>query len=151
MQVQYGLCSDIRDLMTTQSTTSSSVTLWLCAVYFFSCGISAIAAPQLWLLCAGLSAPLTPELEIVFGVAGVYLLALGYGAARAARAIPNNLGIIAVLIAANLFDFLVTLKEVVVGRLPLPQGGAFLAITLVWITLLWKIFSAHHHHTEEAR
>lgn len=81
---------------------------------------------------------MTPELELVFGVAGVYLLALAYGSWRAARSPSTEGGIIAVLLAANIIDCLVTLRAVVNGALPTVNGLLFVAVTIVWIVALKK-------------
>lgn len=117
---------------------SSATTLWLLSIYFFACGASAVFYPTLWLLSAGLPATMTPELELVFGVAGVYLLALAYGAWRAARSPNTEGGIIAVLLAANIIDCVVTLRATVSGALPTVNGLLFVAVTIVWIVALKK-------------
>jgi hypothetical protein len=125
------------------STLSSTTTLWLLTGYFFACGASAVFYPTLWLLSAGLPTTVTPELELVFGVAGVYLLALAYGAWRAARSPSTEGGIIAVLLAANILDCVVTLRAVMTGALPTVNGLLFVAVTVVWIVALKKCDRTH--------
>lgn len=93
---------------------------------------------------------MTRELELVFGVAGVYLLALAYGAGRAAISPSTNRGIIAVLIVANILDCVVTLKAVIAGSLPILNGGAFVAVTIVWVIALLPSYRRSRNDLEIA-
>lgn len=83
---------------------------------------------------------MTPELELVFGVAGVYLLALAYGAWRAARSPSTEHGTVAVLLVANILDCIVTLRAVINGSLPSLNGALFVGVTVVWIIALMPLY-----------
>lgn len=120
-------------------TIPPATILWLLAIYFLACGASAIFYPSLWLLSAGLPTAMTPELELVFGVAGVYLLALAYGAWRAAKSPCTEQGVISVLLAANIIDCIVTLRAVISGSLPTLNGVLFVVVTIVWIVALMPL------------
>ncbi len=77
---------------------------------------------------------------LVFGTLGGFLLALCYGAGRAALSPSSNVGVLAVLLVANLLDFLVTLKAMMAQTLPFLPGALFLIVTIVWVTLLVPIY-----------
>ena len=67
--------------------------LWVTALYYAACGLSAIFYPNLWLLAAALPREFTPEAQtvvgLVFGVAGVYLLTMAFAAGLGAL-VPSS-------------------------------------------------------------
>ena len=85
---------------------------------------------------------------LVFGTLGGFLLALCYGAGRAALSPSSNVGVISTLLVANLLDFLVTLKAIVAQSLPFLNGALFLIITIVWVTLLVPVYFRAHRGVE---
>ena len=107
----------------TQLTFTRNI-LWAAAVYFAACGISAITYPTLWLFVSGLPTTLSNELTLAFG------------AIISAFAPTKHAGLILTLAVGNAIDFCVTLKAVVAQQLPIINGGAFLAITVLWAGLL---------------
>ncbi len=120
-----------------------STTLWSVTIYFWVCGLSAIFYPISWLAIAGLPTTLTDELALVFSVAGTFMLALGTAGIMAAINPHKQTALIFTLIAANLIDFLVTLRAIVAGQLPILRGGLFLAVALTWTVLLGLVLFAH--------
>jgi hypothetical protein len=122
--------------MSLLSVSASRSVLLASSVYFFICGISAVFFPVSWLWAAGLPGPMTTELHLAFGVIGAYLCAFGVGAYIASGHPGNHLGLILTLIAGNAFDFLVTLRAVTAGQLPVLNGTLFLVVAVVWATLL---------------
>jgi hypothetical protein len=106
------------------------------ALYFAICGLSAILAPSLWLWASGLPTPISNELGLAFGVVGAYLSAFSVGALIASLEPRSHSGLILTLIAGNVFDFIVTLRAVVAGSLPTVNGAIFVAVTIIWSTLL---------------
>lgn len=113
------------------------VVLWSSAVYFASCGLSAIFYPVSWLLVAGLpTAALSSELQVAFGTLGAFLLSLAFGAGLAAIHPLRHPGVIFILLVGNALDFSVTLKAVVAQQLPILNGGLFLAVAMTWAVLL---------------
>jgi hypothetical protein len=121
------------------------------ALYFFTCGISAIWLPVSWLWCAGLSTEVSNELHLTFGVIGAYMLALGCGSLIARSSPSSNTGLILTLVIANLFDFAVTLRAVLNKSLPLWHGIAFLIATVVLVTLLTLAWQASKEVTDLPR
>lgn len=115
--------------------------LWVTALYYCSCGLSAIFIPRLWLIAAGLRPELTPETQavlwLVFGVAGVYLLTMAFAAALGAIAPSTRRPLLITLAVGNLLDFVVTLKAVVAGSLNMLSGGLFLAMAAAFGVLLF--------------
>lgn len=110
-------------------------------IYLAICALSAIYAPVSWLWAAGLVTVVSQELSLVFSVLGAYLMALSIGAFIASRKPSAHGGIICLLIASQVLDFLVTLRAVYTGSLPRLPGTIFLVTTVVWSTLLslcWK-------------
>lgn len=122
--------------MTPENQSFSRSALIAFAVYLVVCGVSAICFPVTWLWSAGLSTSVSPELRLVFGVLGAYLLALAAGSWIASRHPSEHQGIILVLLVSQVLDFLLTLKAVFDGVLPRFPGTAFLVGTVVWSTLL---------------
>lgn len=110
--------------------------LWAAALYFLLCGGSALVYPKIWLILSGLSTTMSTELELAFGVAAAYLLALACGSAISALAPSKNSGLILTLSLANLLDFSITLKAVAAHQLPILNGGLFLVIAAAWAALL---------------
>jgi hypothetical protein len=110
--------------------------LWAAAAYFAACGGTAIAYPTIWLFVSGLPTTLSTELGLAFGVAGVYLLAFAFGSLVAALRPTNHTGVILTLVVGNVLDFFVTLKAVIARQLPILNGSAFIAVTVIWATLL---------------
>jgi len=106
------------------------------ALYLLICGASAVFFPTSWLWVAGLSTSLSPELTLVFGVLGAYLLSLSIGAWIASRDIANSRGLLVMLLSSQILDFFSTLKAVFDGALPRVSGTLFLVTTVVWSTLL---------------
>lgn len=98
--------------------------------------MSAIGYPASWLFVAGLTTPLSRELQLVFATLGAYLLALGIGAGISAIAPTKHPGIIMTLIIGNILDFGVTLKAIVAQQLGILNGAMFLVITIAWAVLL---------------
>ena len=115
--------------------------LWVTALYYCACGLSAIFIPKLWLIASGLRPELTPEAQsvlwLVFGVAGVYLLTMAFAAALGAVAPGTRKPLLLTLAVGNLLDFVVTLKAVVAGSLNMFSGGLFLAIAASFGVLLF--------------
>jgi hypothetical protein len=118
----------------------SKLILWSLCGYFFLCGSSALFYPESWLILSGLPSIVSREMGLVFGTLGGFLLALCYGAGRAALSPSSNVGVLAVLLVANLLDFLVTLKAMMAQTLPFLPGALFLIVTIVWVTLLVPIY-----------
>jgi hypothetical protein len=110
--------------------------LWITAAYYALCGLSAILYPNLWLFASGLHAPVTTELSLAFGVAGVYLLTMAFGACVSALAPRSHSGIILTLVVGNVLDFAVTLRAVVAQELPILNGGLFILITVGFVVVL---------------
>jgi hypothetical protein len=127
-------------LMTDSTDAFNRKVLWAASAYFGACGGSAIAYPKVWLFVSGLPTTLSTELELAFGVAGVYLLAFAFGSAIAALRPMNHPGLILTLAAGNVIDFLVTLKAVAAHHLPILNGSAFIAITVIWASLLGIVY-----------
>lgn len=109
-------------------------------VYFAMCGLSALFLPVSWLWASGLPTELSPVTRVAFGVIGAYLSALAIGAMIAARNPHANLGLILTLTIANLLDFIVTLQGIIRGQLPALNGGLFLAVAMIWTTLLGMVW-----------
>ena len=110
--------------------------LWAAAIYFASCGISAIVYPASWLFVSGLPTILSNELTLAFGVVGAYLLALAFGSVISALAPHKHAGLILTLVVGNVLDFAVTLKAVVAQQLPALNGALFIVIAITWAVLL---------------
>lgn len=106
------------------------------ALYLLVCGASALFLPTSWLWVAGLQRTLSPELTLVFGVLGAYLLSLSIGAWIASRDIVKNRGLVLMLLSSQILDFFSTLKAVFDGALPRAPGTLFLVTTVIWSTLL---------------
>lgn len=115
---------------------SARTILLATALYFAVCGVSAVVAPSLWLWASGLPTSVSTELGLTFGVIGAYLCALAVGAVIASVDPRRHGGLIITLIVANIFDFGVTLRAVIAGTLPALNGALFVAVTIVWSTLL---------------
>jgi hypothetical protein len=130
------------------NTDRSKAILWSLCGYFFLCGASALLYPESWLILSGLPSTVSNEMGLVFGTLGSFLLALCYGAGRAALFPSSNVGVIATLLVANLLDFLVTLKALVAQSLPFLNGALFLIITIVWVTLLVPVYFRAHRGSE---
>jgi hypothetical protein len=113
-----------------------STILWSVTIYFWVCGLSAIFYPISWLVIAGLPTTLTNELALVFSVAGTFMLTLGAAGIMAAINPHKQTGLILTLMTANLIDFFVTLRAIVLGQLPMVQGALFLAVAMTWAVLL---------------
>ena len=105
-------------------------------IYLALCAISAVFAPVSWTWTAGLGTTVSQETALLLGVIGAYLFALALGALVAAWNPSRHRGVIYVLLASQVFDFLVTLRAVVSGSLPLIPGLIFLIATVAWSTLL---------------
>jgi hypothetical protein len=118
----------------------SKIILWSLCGYFFLCGSSALVYPESWLLLSGLPSTVNREMGLVFGTLGSFLLALCYGAGRAAISPSANVGVVAILLVANLLDFLVTLRAMITQSLPFISGALFLIVTIVWVTLLVPVY-----------
>jgi hypothetical protein len=129
---------------------NARVILLATALYFTVCGLSAILAPWLWLWASGLPTAISNELGLVFGVIGAYLLAFAVGATIASMHPRLHGGLILTLIAANVFDFVVTLRAVVAGLLPTLNGAIFIAATIVWATLLTIAWVDSRHSSANA-
>jgi hypothetical protein len=110
--------------------------LWASTIYFLLCGASALLYPKIWLLLSGLPSTVSTELNLAFGVAAAYLLAMACGSAISALAPSKNSGLILTLSIANLLDFSITLKAVAAQQLPILNGGLFLVIAATWATLI---------------
>jgi hypothetical protein len=106
------------------------------SVYFALCGLSAIFWPVSWLWASGLPTTLSPVLTVLFQVLGVYLCALAAGSLIACKSPQVNSGLILTLALANAFDFIATLGSLIRGDLPALNGGLFLAVSMIWTTLL---------------
>ncbi len=113
-----------------------STILWSVTVYFWVCGLSAIFYPISWLVIAGLPTTLTSELALVFSVAGTFMVTLGVAGIMAAINPHKQTALILTLMAANLIDFLVTLRAIVLEQLPMVRGALFLAVAMTWAVLL---------------
>jgi hypothetical protein len=113
-----------------------STILWSVTFYFWVCGLSAIFYPVSWLAIAGLPTVVTNELALAFAVAGTFMLAMGAAGILAVINPHKQVGLIATLMTANLIDFLVTLRAVVLGQLPMLRGAIFLAVAMAWAVLL---------------
>jgi peroxiredoxin len=101
------------------------------SVYFLACGLSALFAPGLWWLAAGLPAQQVP---LLMGVIGTLMLSLSAGA-LAAAASPSQWGLPLVLFIACALDALLVLHALLVGTLPALNGLSFLLLDGVWIYL----------------
>lgn len=124
-----------------------STILWSVTVYFWACGLSAIFYPVSWLAVAGLPTVMTNELALAFAVAGTFMLSMGMAGVIAAINPHKQLGLIVVLMTANLIDFLVTLRAVVLGQLPMLRGALFLAVAMAWAVLLALVlFNSNDRH-----
>jgi hypothetical protein len=119
-----------------------STILWSVTAYFWLCGLSAIFYPVSWLVIAGLPTTLTNELALAFAVAGTFMLTMGTAGIMAALNPHKQLGLIVTLMAGNLIDFLVTLRAVVLGQLPMLRGALFLAVAMTWAVLLGLVLFA---------
>jgi hypothetical protein len=119
-----------------------STILWSVTIYFWVCGLSAIFYPISWLVIAGLPTVMTNELSLVFSLAGTFMLSLGVAGIVAAINPHKQTGLILTLMVANLVDFLVTLRAIVLGQLPMVQGALFLAVAMTWVVLIALILFA---------
>lgn len=119
-----------------------STILWSVTIYFWICGISAIFYPVSWLVVAGLPTILTNELALVFSVAGTFMLTLGVAGIMAAINPHKQTALVLTLMAANLIDFLVTLRAIVLEQLPMVRGALFLAVAMTWAVLLALVLFA---------
>lgn len=113
-----------------------STILWSVTIYFWVSGLSAIFYPISWLIVAGLPTALTNELSLAFAVAGTFMLTLGVAGIMAAINPHKQTALILTLMTANLIDFVVTLRAVVLGQLPMVRGALFLAVAMTWAVLL---------------
>ena len=134
-----------------QPRHSARTILLATALYFAVCGISASAAPSMWLWASGLATSVSTELQLAFGVIGAYLCALAVGAAIASIDPHKHGGLIITLIVGNIFDFGVTLRAVISGALPAINGALFVAVTIVWSTLLTIAWWMGHRSSEDAQ
>ncbi|MFN4895835.1 MAG: hypothetical protein ACK5GN_00985 [Pseudomonadota bacterium] len=125
--------------MNDQNLSNPSSLLAVFAAYLFVCGASAILFPTSWLWSAGLPTSLSPELSLVFGVLGAYLLSLAVAAWIASRNPVINQSIVKILLISQVLDFFTTLQAVYSGGLPRLPGTLFLVVTVVWSTLLGRI------------
>lgn len=133
--------------MTVINESGARKVLTAFAAYLFICGGSAIFFPASWLWTAGLHTAVSPELGLVFGVLGSYLLSLSIGAWVASRSPVKHQGIIAVLLASQICDFFATLLAVYNGSLPRLSGTGFLVVTVIWSTVLglaWRASATLH-------
>jgi hypothetical protein len=131
------------------SISSTRTILFSIAAYFAICGLTAIFMPVSWLWVSGLPTEVSNELDVTFGVAGAYLLALACGAFIAGANPPSNGGLILTLMIANIFDFVVTLGAVMNRQLPQLNGIAFLVVTVILVTLLtlaWRAARGNSTH-----
>jgi hypothetical protein len=119
-----------------------STILWSVTIYFWVCGLSAIFYPISWLVIAGLPTVMTNELSLVFSLAGTFMLSLGVAGIVAAINPHKQTGLIVTLMVANLVDFLVTLRAIVLGQLPMVQGALFLAVAMTWVVLIALVLFA---------
>lgn len=122
--------------MPTDTVIKASKILRFTAAYFFLCGASAIVYPESWLFSSGLPLDVTPTLAMVFSVLGGYLVAVGFGAAIAARDPQRNTGLVLMLAVANILDLCVTLKGIIAQQLPAGPGALFLGVTIFFSWLL---------------
>lgn len=122
-----------------------STILWSVTIYFWVCGLSAIFYPISWLVVAGLPTTLTSELALVFSVAGTFMVTLGAAGIMAAINPHKQPALILTLMTGNIIDFLVTLRAIVVGQLPMVQGALFLAVAMTWAVLLALVLFASEH------
>lgn len=106
------------------------------SIYLALCGLSALFLPISWLWASGLPTALSPVLQVLFEVLGAYLCALSVGGLVAWKSPRENTGLIFTLAVANAFDFVATLGAIIRGALPALNGGLFLAVAMVWTTLL---------------
>ena len=122
--------------MSEQRHNFTTSVLWITAAYYAICGASALLYPKAWLVVSGLPSEVTRELGLAFGVAGVYLLAMAFGATLAALNHQAHRGLILTLAVANVLDFAVTLKAVVAQSLPMLNGAVFIVVTVAFALLL---------------
>lgn len=122
-----------------------TIILNILAAYLAACGLSAVLYPTLWLIVAGISADITPLCSLVFGVLGAYILALGVGAAIAARDPGRHYGLVVTILASQLLDFGVTCYATFIsGSIPLVSGMGFLVVTLTTsLAIGWVIKGAN--------
>jgi hypothetical protein len=85
---------------------------------------------------------MTNELSLVFSLAGTFMLSLGVAGIVAAINPHKQTGLIVTLMVANLVDFLVTLRAIVLGQLPMVQGALFLAVAMTWVVLIALVLFA---------
>lgn len=133
------------------SAHGSRTVLLAASVYFAVCGLSALCIPISWLWASGLPTEISPVTRVTFGVIGAYLCALAVGAMIARSNPRTNRGLTLTLAIANLFDFVVTLQAIISGQLPALNGGLFVAIAMVWATLLTLVWQASRrdlHYSE---
>jgi len=100
------------------------------------CGLSALFFPISWLWASGLPTTLSPVLTVLFEVLGAYLCALAVGSLIALKNPRDSSGLVLTLMIANVFDFVTTLGALIRADLPPLNGGLFLAVAVVWTTLL---------------
>ncbi len=112
------------------------------ALYFATCGLSALFLPASWLWASGLPTELAPVTRMAFGVIGAYLCSLAVGALIARMDPYSNGGLIFTLFVANVFDFAVTFQAILRGQLPAFRGSLFLVIAIIWATLLSMVWLA---------
>jgi hypothetical protein len=86
---------------------------------------------------------MTNELALAFSVAGTFMLTLGIAGIIAAINPHRQTALILTLMAANLIDFLVTLRAVVLEQLPMVRGALFLAVAMTWAVLLALVLFAN--------
>jgi hypothetical protein len=122
--------------MTEQRHNFTTSVLWVTALYYLACGVSAITYPKIWLIVSGLPSEVSNELALAFGVAGVYLLTMAAAATLSALNPLTHRSLIFILIVGNLIDFAVTLKAVVAHSLPIINGGLFIAVTVAFAVFL---------------
>ncbi len=137
-------------MSSSQRTPNQSILLAF-GVYLALCAVSAFFAPISWLWAAGLGTTVSQEIGLLLGVLGAYLGALALGAFLAARNPSTHTGVIYVLLASQVFDFLVTLRAVYGGALPRVPGTIFLVATVIWSTLLALSIRLVHSRTSEQR
>lgn len=121
------------------------------SVYFALCGLSAILWPVSWLWASGLPTTLSPVLTVLFEVLGAYLCSLAIGSLIAYKSPQVNSGLILTLVLANAFDFMATLGALIRGDLPALNGGLFLAVAMVWTTLLVLVWLAAKENSTRPR
>lgn len=121
------------------------------SMYFAMCGLSALFFPISWLWASGLSTSTSPVLKVLFEVLGAYLCSLAVGSLIAWNRPRDNSGLIMTLTVANAFDFTTTLGALIRGDLPPLNGGLFLAVAMVWTTLLSLVWLETRATGSEAR